>query len=211
MQEINPWLTVPAADYEGHMNSPRVDQLSFLSRIFRDILEKYTPRCLAVIGCTTGNGFEHIDFSVTRQVTAVDINPEYIEVLRRLYSHYLDRIETICADLMDCRPAEHSFDLVHGALIFEYVDPAPALRRIRKWLLPGGRLSVVLQLESAKQGAVSESGYQSVKSVAGIMRLIPPDQFSAIAAAQNFRLESAETEILPSGKEFFKGVYSCGE
>ncbi|MEJ2636246.1 MAG: class I SAM-dependent methyltransferase [Calditrichia bacterium] len=210
MQEINPWLTIPAADYEGHMNSPQVDQLSFLSRIFRDVLEKYMPRHLAVIGCTTGNGFEHIDFSVTRQVTAVDINPEYIEVLRHRYSRHLDRIETICADLMDCHPAQHSFDLVHGALIFEYVDPAPALHRIGKWLLPGGRLSVVLQLESAKQGPVSESGYQSVKSVAGIMRLIPPDQFSAIAAAQNFRLESGETETLPSGKEFFKGIYSCG-
>jgi hypothetical protein len=71
----NPWLSIPAADYEAHMASPEVGQLQFLNAVFKETLARQRPKSLLVPGCATGNGFEHIDFTVTRRIVAVDINP----------------------------------------------------------------------------------------------------------------------------------------
>ena len=57
----NPWLTIPAEDYEAHMASPEVGQLQVLNQLFKMVLEEHRPESLAVLGCSTGNGFEHID------------------------------------------------------------------------------------------------------------------------------------------------------
>ena len=56
----NPWLRIPASDYEAHMALPQVSQTQALNKLMASSLAQYTPRSLAVIGCTTGNGFEHI-------------------------------------------------------------------------------------------------------------------------------------------------------
>jgi hypothetical protein len=43
MTPRNPWLDIPASDYLGHMSSPEVDQLSLLSGLFREALERFRP------------------------------------------------------------------------------------------------------------------------------------------------------------------------
>jgi hypothetical protein len=55
----NPWLQIPACDYEAHMALPEVAQAQALSKLMASVMKEYTPQSLAVIGCTTGNGFEH--------------------------------------------------------------------------------------------------------------------------------------------------------
>jgi len=52
----NPWLHIPASDYEGHMSSPHIDQQQFLAQIFQESLSKYDNASMALLGCTTGNG-----------------------------------------------------------------------------------------------------------------------------------------------------------
>jgi hypothetical protein len=74
----NPWLQVPASNYERHMGSPEIAQLQFLARTFQEILRQYDSLSLALLGCATGNGLEYVDPQVTKQVTAVDLNPAYL-------------------------------------------------------------------------------------------------------------------------------------
>ena len=74
----NPWLSIPIDDYEGHMGSPAVAQLQPLSELFAGVLASSRPKSLAVFGCAAGNGFEHIDPSITERVVGVDINPAYL-------------------------------------------------------------------------------------------------------------------------------------
>ncbi|HKI49327.1 MAG TPA: class I SAM-dependent methyltransferase [Desulfobacteria bacterium] len=81
----NPWLRISASDYEGHMRHENVVQQQFLATIFKASLEKYDSRSLALPGCTTGNGPEYATYNAVRRVTAIDINPEYLEILRRRY------------------------------------------------------------------------------------------------------------------------------
>jgi len=53
----NPWLQIPAEDYEGHLSVPNVDQLQMLNKIFANVLNEVPPQSIAALGCTTGNKF----------------------------------------------------------------------------------------------------------------------------------------------------------
>ena len=67
------------------MDLPSVAQLSFLGRIFRESIAKYDCSSVAYLGCATGNGLEYINNEKTHKLTAIDINPEYLEILRERY------------------------------------------------------------------------------------------------------------------------------
>jgi len=95
----NPWLTIPASDYEGHMGSPDVDQTSFLSAQFNNAIERYPCGSIALLGCATGNGLEHVERDRTKRITAVDINPEYLEILKTRYRDRVAGLEVVQADL----------------------------------------------------------------------------------------------------------------
>ena len=61
----NPWRNIPETDYVGHMSHPSVNQRSVLNRLMRAALADVHPRSLLVLGCSTGNGLEHVDPTVT--------------------------------------------------------------------------------------------------------------------------------------------------
>ncbi len=71
----NPWLKIPFNDYENHMTS--IGQLQVLNDIFKGALKKFEPEHLTILGCTTGNGLEHVNPEITKTVHAVDINKSY--------------------------------------------------------------------------------------------------------------------------------------
>jgi len=58
----NPWLDIPELDYVGHMSSPMVNQRPVLSRLMGDALKCVRPRTMLVLGCSTGNGLEHVEY-----------------------------------------------------------------------------------------------------------------------------------------------------
>jgi SAM-dependent methyltransferase len=91
----NPWLDVPLADYEGHMALPGIEQAQLLSDIFADVLAKFSPRSVAVIGCAGGNGFDRIPPAISR-VVGVDLNPRFVAETE---ARFRDRIENL--ELMD--------------------------------------------------------------------------------------------------------------
>jgi len=203
---VNPWLTIPAADYEGHMGSPEVGQLAFLSEVFRDALNAYQPRRLLVVGCATGNGFEHIDRDSCEGVVAVDINPEYLSVLKTRFPDAA--IQTRCEDVAKCEFDTASFDLIHCALIFEYVDPSSVVGKLARWLRPGGVLVVVLQLPHDNAAAVSATPYSSLRRLEPIMRLVDPAKLERLAREVRLSELQRETRTLVSGKRFYVAVFS---
>jgi hypothetical protein len=114
----NPWLKVPLADYESHMNSAGVEQSAALSELFAGALARCQPESIAVIGIAGGDGLDHIDSSVTRRVVGIDINPAYLDAVRQRYGQ-MQGLELMCADLTErfdgCSPVQ----LVHATLVFE--------------------------------------------------------------------------------------------
>ncbi len=202
----DPWLDIPAEDYEGHMGV--VGQLPLLARLLGELVGRLRPRRLALPGCATGGGLEHVDPAVTRVVAAVDLNPRYLRILRRRHGRRLgSTLVTVCADLR--RPCLDGgrFDLVHAALLFEYLPPAPLLATLAGWLAPGGVLAVVVQLESERSAPVSDTPFTSLRSLGGVMRLVPPGELERAARAAGLSPTESWREPLPRGKAFRVELY----
>jgi len=202
----NPWLDVPGEEYEAHMGSPGVQQLEYLARIFAEVLTSYRPEALAVPGCATGNGFEHIPAGASR-VVGVDFNPQYLATLRQRFQSALPTLELVCEDVVSCDLGQRSLDLVHAALIFEYVNPATIINRVEPWLRPGGTLSVVLQLPTSTGRAVSDTPYESIAALEAVLTLVEPSVVRALAGRCGLDEIESRTDTLASGKQFFFGCF----
>lgn len=198
----NPWLQIPAEDYEGHMSASNVDQLQMLNKIFADVLNDFDPQTTAVLGCTMGNGFEHLINKNIERIIGVDINHEYLAICKNRFEKSLPQLELICADLNELEIANESFDLIHAALIFEYVEVELLLSKISCWLKPDGRLSVVLQLKSEMSEPISETPYQSLKLLNTVMKLVEPEEFREQAGKYILKETRNDKIKLQSGKSF---------
>jgi len=198
----NPWLAIPAEDYEGHMASPEVGQLQVLSELFGEAYRELWPARVAALGCATGNGFEHIDPQITSQVVGVDINPRYLEIARTRFAQRLPGLQLLAEDLTTCELAAAAFELVSATLVFEYLQPAPLLSRIADWLAPAGTLAAVLQLPGDACAQVTPTKFRSLECLAPVMRLVDPEEFLAAAAAAGLAVYRAREVPLPGGKRF---------
>ena len=205
----NPWLEIPPDDYENHMASPEVEQLQALNVLFKDVLKKYRPGSIAVIGCTTGNGFEHIDPRITKRVLGIDINQHYLDIARERHAHF-PGMEFMCADIASAAADEIRCDpveLIHAALLFEYVSIEEALPRIVRLMMPGGILSVGLQLKSPNSEPVTKTRYTSLEKLSPIMNLVNPEEFTSTAEKCGLRLIDSSIIDLKKGKRLFAGYY----
>jgi hypothetical protein len=116
----NPWLAIPLEDYEAHMSSAGVQQLTVLAELFKCALERCIPMSVAVLGVAGGTGLEHIDCAVTKRIIGVDINQRFLDVVERRFG-MLPGIELHCCDLAQRDFRLAPVVLVHAALIFEHI------------------------------------------------------------------------------------------
>jgi len=198
----NPWLDISESDYVGHMSSPAVNQGPVLSHLLRDSLESARPETVLVLGCSTGNGFYHLDATVTRRVVGIDLNPAYLRRLIDRFPNPAFALEVRCADLVECVFEPDAFDLVHAALVLEYLDWLPLVPRIANTLRPGGSLSVVLQRPSVSSPAVTPTKFASLRSLESVFHFVEPDVLVLRASDVGLRLDNRRTEMLPSAKSF---------
>jgi hypothetical protein len=199
---MNPWLTIPLADYEGHMESPDVDQSALLSDLFGAALSRHRPHSLVVLGCAGGNGFDRIDPVTTERVFAIDINPDYAG---EAFARYRTRLPGLRALTMDIQTAEMpaiSVDLVHAGLVLEYVDVPCVIPKIASRVVPGGIFHAVLQLPSNSMPSVSTTRFTSLQRLTPSMQLVPPDQLTTLAVEANLRLRDQEFVQSRAGKMF---------
>ncbi len=196
------------------MAHPAVGQTPFLAKLFREILDEFLPRRVALPGCATGNGLEHVKPGSVDSVLALDINAEFLALAASRHGERLgDSLSLREADLADPEAgaaalAPGDFDLIHAALIFEYVDPVLLLPLLADALAPGGALTALLQLPDPEQDAVSTTPFTDLRRLESVIELVPPDHFAAIARSQGlfrFRLEHRKLPI--SGKSFELSIW----
>ena len=203
----NPWLNIPASDYEGHMSLPEVDQLSFLGDVFKESLSKYNSRSVAYIGCATGSGLEYISNEETYKLTAIDINPEYLKILQNRYQNKIPSLEIMEADLNDYEGNNQIYSLIFAGLIFEYLPPMSLLKKITNWLEKAGTLVVVLQLPEQNTKKVTDTPYSSLKLLNSIMNLVSDQDFKLLAKESGLKEIEGKKITLESGKTFYVGAY----
>ena len=206
MRDANPWTTIPAADYEGHMGSGGTDQTRVLADCFAAAYRAVRPRALAVLGCGPGTGLEAVDLAITHRLVAIDVNAEYVALARTRHARLAPVTEWICDPVETCTFAPASFDLVHAGLFFEYVDLDVVGALVTRWLAPGAALSVVLQLPGG-DAVISPTAYPSLNRLASIMRLVPPEALVAALSPHGLGLEEAREIPLPRGKRFLAACF----
>lgn len=196
----SPWLHVPLEDYEGHMAFQGVEQAQMLSGLLADALERVRPGSVAVLGCAGGNGFERIPAGV--RVVGVDLNPRFCAAARARFGHRFESLEVIAGDIQTGEVRFAPVDLLFLGLVLEYVDVEAAMANTIALLRPGGTLMTVLQLPSHAHGRLSPSPYASLQPVAGVMRLVPPDDLLRVARARGYRQIESRTVASVSAKPF---------
>jgi SAM-dependent methyltransferase len=198
----NPWLDISEADYIGHMSSPAVNQRPVLNELLREVLENHRPGTVLVVGCSTGNGFEHVDPAVTARVTALDVNPAFVRRVKERFSSSGFELDVRCADVASELLEADAFDLVHAALIFEYVDWPEILPRLVASLRSGGVLSVVLQRPSSAAPAVTPTAFTSLLALRSVFRFVNPDALAEQGQQLGMTVLTRRTVPLAAGKAF---------
>lgn len=198
----NPWLDIPAHDYEGHMNSPAVDQLSALARLFGEALALFRPTDVLLLGCATGNGLDEVDPNVTRHITGVDINPNYLARVKERYPQPMFGLTLQCADAATIAFEADAFDLVHCALVLEYLDWRQLITAVSPAIRTGGGLCVVLQRPSTVSPAVTPTNYPSLQRLEDAFQFVEPSLVADHARAAGLDLLARRTDPLKSGKAF---------
>jgi SAM-dependent methyltransferase len=204
MSTPNPWSVVPAADYERHMGPEGLAQLEPLSAIFQEAYAAAQPDRLLLLGCATGNGLEHVTPAVTKRIVGVDVNLQYLGVARQRFIGLGARLELYCAEAEKFRASPGSFDLVHAALLFEYLYPEPLVRRIAEWLAPEGVCSVVLQLPG---GDAPPAPTRTLQIIEKATKLVPPDEMTRLFDHYGLPRRREKTVPLRFGKSFWVGVF----
>jgi len=205
----NPWLSIPLGDYEGHMSAAHVQQLSALSELFREVVERCEPLSVAILGVAGGNGLEHLAAMRVGRIVGLDVNPRYLDETRRRHDT-LAGLELHCVDLARDEVRLEPVALVHAAMVFEHAGLERALDNSVDLVAPGGWLSVVLQLPSSEADAVAPTPFTSVQSLAEQFVLIDVDAFRTLLANRGFVLHEEWTRRLPGGKAFWMGAFSRG-
>jgi hypothetical protein len=142
--------------------------------------------------------------AVTKRIVGVDVNLQYLGVARQRFIGLGARLELFCAEAEKFRASPASFDLVHAALLFEYLHPEPLVRRIAEWLAPAGTCAAVLQLPG---GQGPEAPTKTMQIIEKAMKLVPPDELTRLFEHYGLPLRRSKTVPLRGGKSFWVGVF----
>ena len=192
------------------MSSAEVQQLGALSDLFAEAIGRCRPFSIAVLGIAGGNGLDHIDSNITPRVVGLDLNPLYLEAVRQRYSH-LPGLELHCVDLSEQHVELEPVQLVHAALVFEHAGVDCCLENATSMILPGGNLSVVLQLPTESGQTIGASQFFSIQNLKSHFSLISPAWVRESRAGRGFRLTHQTTRALSAGKGFWMGIFSAPE
>lgn len=204
MSTPNPWTVVPAIDYENHMGPAGADQLAPLSQLFQEVYLSAQPDRLLVVGCSTGNGLEHVDPSITKRIVGVDVNLQYLGIARQRFFHLGPALELFCSELEKFRQPPASFDMIHAALVLEYVQPEVAVRRFADWLAPGGHCAVVLQLPGGDAPPPSNRAMQIISKA---MHLVDPVELTRLFEGHGLARRREKRIPVKHGKTLWLGVF----
>ncbi|NOZ46366.1 MAG: methyltransferase domain-containing protein [Chlorobi bacterium] len=200
----NPWLEISYSDYENHMIE--VGQAQVLNRLTKYNLDKYNPESFALIGCSTGNGLEHIKPEITRIVYAVDINPYYLNKTRERFNTKIDNLQICNTDIQNDEIKIKNIDLVFIGLILEYVEPEKVLKKIIQILSKKGILSIVIQ-KNKQTSFVSKTNYTSLEKLTNISNEVNEEKIDRYIKSKNMELIKREEIELTRNKSFITLEY----
>ncbi len=201
---INPWLEISHTDYENHMKE--VGQAQILNELTKINLDKYNPLSFALLGCSTGNGLEHIKPKTTKKVYAIDINPKYLQHTLKRFEQKIDNLKVINIDISKDELNIRNVDLFIIGLVLEYVEPEKALTKIIPTLNDNGILVIVIQ-KSGQVSFVSKTKYKSLEKLSEISNEIDEKKLNKFIQQKRMNLIERNEIKLNDNKSFISLTY----
>ncbi len=195
---INPWLEISHSDYENHMSD--VGQAQVLNELTGFYLDKYKPLNFALLGCSTGNGLEHVR-PETKNVYAIDINPEYLKIAKERFDAKIYNLETINVDIQKAVLPFANIDLVFAGLILEYVEPKHVLPKIINTLSKKGVLVIVIQ-QNKQTTFVTKTKYKSLEKLSSVSKEVNEAEIDKVVKPMNVKCVSRKEIELTESKSF---------
>ena len=200
----NPWLEIPVSDYENHMKE--VGQAKILNSLIKSCLDKYQPKNFALLGCTTGNGLEHINPEITNKIYAIDINPEYLQKTKERFVAKIQNLEILNIDIQNDELTIKNVDLFFVGLVLEYIETEKALIKIIRTLSKKGILIIIIQ-KNKKTSFVSKTKYKSLKKLEKISNEVNEQLINKFIQSENMELIERDEIKLTENKSFIKLKY----
>jgi SAM-dependent methyltransferase len=206
MPDRVPWLAVTAAEYEALMGPEGLDLLAPLSAAFAQVYRAARPRRVLVLGCGTGAGLEHVHPGVTDRVVGIDLNLQFLAVARQRHHELGARLELFCADARTADLPEGGFDLVHAALLAEYLDPEALAAVMARAAAPAGTCAVVQRLPG---GEPAEEAWpvESVRALAEVTRAVEPADLAAHLGRRGLRRAGAWELATRGGRRLRAAIF----
>jgi glycosyltransferase involved in cell wall biosynthesis len=143
---------------DGFTTLRRVEVLRRYTAFLWDLMRPYVGRRVLEVGSGTGVMTQYL--ATRERIVATDIDPQYVELLRRTYAdkpnvevHPLD-----LARLRDNGFPRHGFDTVVCSNVLEHVeDDDGALRAMRELLAPGGRVVLIIPALRQLYGSIDRA------------------------------------------------------
>ena len=196
---INPWLTINYSDYENHMRE--VGQAQILSELTDFFLKAFKPAAFALMGCATGNGLEHIDNEITKNVYAIDINPDFLHQTKKRFESSIKNLSTYCIDLQNDKLCISNIDLAFCGLILEYVEPENFLKNICEIINKDGKIVIIIQ-KNKQTSFVTKTKYNSLESLSEIAKEVSKKNIITICESLNLKM-IYRNEIQLNNKKMF--------
>ena len=98
---VNPWKEISLSDYENHMSLDSVRQLQSLNLTMKEQLDDYDVKTVMIIGIAGGNGLEHVKTNKYSKVFGVDINEDYLNVVKERYKDLAGVLECLNIDIIN--------------------------------------------------------------------------------------------------------------
>lgn len=198
----NVWLKIPYQEYESHMQ--QVGQTRILASVFKHYVQTCRPKNILILGSATGNGLSAVPPATT--VTAIDINPSYLHVLKSRHSS-LKNLHTVCADVSKIRLEQNSTEFIYISLLLEYIpDYISVLEKTAGALTPGGHLLLIIQLPSPQTTFVSPTAYSTLSLLSCFSSYTDPALIKHYATQSGLRL-SQEKDLQAPGHKTFKILF----
>jgi glycosyltransferase involved in cell wall biosynthesis len=143
---------------EGFTTLRRTETLRRYNAFLWELIRPYVGRRVLEVGSGTGVMTRYL--SSRERVVATDLDPQYVDLLRRQYADN-PNVEVRPLDLAKLAEnglASHHFDTVVCSNVLEHVaDDGAALRAMRELLVPGGRVVLIIPALPAIYGAIDEA------------------------------------------------------
>lgn len=199
----NPWENVNLSDYENHMKLDSVMQLQTINQLMNEQFNSYPVTNVMVLGIAGGNGLEHIETDKYKKVYGVDVNCEYLNMVRTRYQNLSEVLELLHKDLTKESNLLPTSEFIVANLLIEYIG-YDAFRKTVLTVKPK-YVSTIIQINSDEDVWVSESPYIHVfDELDTIHYPIREDKLITVMDEIGYNFINNKPISLPNGKRLVK-------